>query len=79
MDLRDEARKARQTAADEVRSAKTLEELKSLRTKHLGRKGVLTLLLRKLGQAAPEERKDLGKLLNEAKEDILALVVCIYT
>jgi phenylalanyl-tRNA synthetase alpha chain len=74
MDLRDEARKTQQTAADEIRSAKSLEDLKSVRIKHLGRKGVLTLLLRKLGQAAPGERKELGKLLNEAKEEILSLV-----
>ena len=74
MDLRDEARKAQETARDEILSSKNLEDLKSVRTKHLGRKGVLTLLLRKLGEAPPEERKDLGRILNEAKAAIQALV-----
>ncbi|MFH1314651.1 MAG: phenylalanine--tRNA ligase subunit alpha [Candidatus Eisenbacteria bacterium] len=74
MDLRDEARKAQQTARDEILSSKSLDDLRSLRTKHLGRKGILTLLLRKLGQAAPEERKELGGLLNEAKEELQGLV-----
>jgi phenylalanyl-tRNA synthetase alpha chain len=74
MDLRDEARKAQQTARDEILSSKSLDDLKSARTKHLGRKGVLTLLLRKLGQAAPDERKELGRLLNEAKDELLGLV-----
>jgi len=74
MDLRDEARKAQQIAHDEILSSKSLDDLKSARTKHLGRKGVLTLLLRKLGQAAPDERKELGRLLNEAKDELLGLV-----
>jgi phenylalanyl-tRNA synthetase alpha chain len=74
MDLRDEARKAQETARDEIHSSQSLEDLKSVRTKHLGRKGVLTLLLRKLGKAPADERKELGRLLNEAKADIQALV-----
>lgn len=72
MDLRDEASKTRELARKEIASCKTLEEIEAARVKYLGRKGVLTLLLRRLGEADPAERKDLGRLLNDAKSDIAA-------
>jgi phenylalanyl-tRNA synthetase alpha chain len=72
MDLRDEAGKARELARKEIASCKTPEEIETARVKYLGRKGVLTLLLRRLAEADPAERKDLGRLLNEAKSDIAA-------
>jgi phenylalanyl-tRNA synthetase alpha chain len=74
MDLRDEAEAAREEASNEIAACETLEALESVRVKYLGRKGTLTLLLRKLGKAEPDERKDLGRLLNEAKQEVTSLV-----
>ncbi|MEJ2031778.1 MAG: phenylalanine--tRNA ligase subunit alpha [Deltaproteobacteria bacterium] len=45
-------------------------ELEGFRIKYLGRKGQLTLLMRGLGQAAPEERPRLGKLANEVRQEL---------
>ena len=70
MDLRDEAREVKQTATDEILSSNSLQEIESARVKHLGRKGTLTQLLRKLGQVEAEERKEVGRLRNEIKEEI---------
>ena len=67
MDPSDEARQLENTAREEILSAKSLEDLEAVRVKYLGRKGLLTGLLRKLGDLKPEERKELGQLLNVAK------------
>lgn len=67
MDPSDEARQLESAAKEEVLSAKSLEDLEAVRVKYLGRKGLLTGLLRKLGEVKPEERKELGRLLNVAK------------
>ncbi len=74
MDLRDEARAAQDAARGEIQSCASLEDLDAVRVKYLGRKGEVTLLLRKLGKVPSEERKETGGLLNEIKEDLSSLV-----
>jgi phenylalanyl-tRNA synthetase alpha chain len=74
MDLRDEALGARKVAGEEILSSKNLQDIESVRVRYLGRRGVLTLLLRKLGEVPSEARKELGRLLNEIKTDIVALI-----
>ena len=74
MDLNDEAARLKQSAADEILSSESLDDLASARVKYVGRKGALTLLLRKLGEVEPARRKAAGKLLNEIKQQILTLV-----
>jgi phenylalanyl-tRNA synthetase alpha chain len=57
-------------AEAELDSAISKEELLSIRTKYLGRKGLLTSILRGLGSVSAEERPLIGKLSNEIKEDL---------
>ncbi|MBU4349855.1 phenylalanine--tRNA ligase subunit alpha, partial [bacterium] len=52
---------------------KDLKDIEKLRVEYLGRKGVVTLLLRKLGTLSPEERPKIGQLLNQTKRDIEGL------
>jgi phenylalanyl-tRNA synthetase alpha chain len=74
MDLRDEASEVTDRARAEIASLESLEDLESVRVGFLGRKGALTLLLRKLGDVDPETRRSAGRLLNEAKEEISSLL-----
>jgi phenylalanyl-tRNA synthetase alpha chain len=74
MDLRDEADRARREAHTEIAACDCLEALDAFRVKYLGRKGALTLLLRQLGEVDPETRKEVGKTLNEAKQQIASLI-----
>lgn len=67
MDPNEEARQLEKAAEEEIRSADNLETLEAIRVKYLGRKGLLTGLLRKLGAVEPKKRKSLGGLLNKAK------------
>jgi phenylalanyl-tRNA synthetase alpha chain len=55
-------------ALGELDSAETEEALAAIRTRYLGRKGLLTGLLRNISQISPEERPLFGKRSNEIKE-----------
>jgi phenylalanyl-tRNA synthetase alpha chain len=60
----------REAAEAELGEAGTEEELLTVRTRYLGRKGLLTGLLRNIGNVAPAERPEFGKRCNEIKEDL---------
>ena len=64
----------REQAEAELRKAETEEELLTVRTRYLGRKGLLTGLLRNIGNVAPEERPEFGKRCNEVKESLSARI-----
>jgi phenylalanyl-tRNA synthetase alpha chain len=74
MDLHDEARAAHDAARGEIQSCSSLEDVDAVRIRHLGRKGEITSLLRKLGKVPPEQRKEVGGLLNEIKVEIGSLI-----
>ncbi len=61
----------RKKADDEIGSAKTGTEFNDIRTRYLGRKGLLTTLLRGLKDVNPEEKPALGKLSNDIKRSLL--------
>ncbi len=66
----DSLRKVKDTALSDISAASALPELDALRVRFLGKKGELTLLMKELGAAKPEERKTLGALLNTAKDTV---------
>jgi phenylalanyl-tRNA synthetase alpha chain len=53
-----------------VASAKSVKELELVATKYLGRKGIITSILRTLGQLPLEERKAVGARANQAKTEL---------
>ncbi|MEO0232189.1 MAG: phenylalanine--tRNA ligase subunit alpha [candidate division WOR-3 bacterium] len=55
---------------EEIKSCKSFEDLEKLRTKYLGRKGLLKEYFKKLKNFPEEERKEAGKILNEIQEKI---------
>ncbi len=57
-------------AKDKIEAATSLEELKEIRIKILGKKGALTGLLRSLGDVDPEERPIIGKKANVLREEL---------
>ncbi|MDX1535460.1 MAG: phenylalanine--tRNA ligase subunit alpha [Candidatus Spechtbacterales bacterium] len=54
----------------ELKKTSNLEEVDELRRAYLGRKGDLTQELRKLKDLAEDERRKMGRILNELKEDL---------
>ncbi|WP_411680379.1 phenylalanine--tRNA ligase subunit alpha [Clostridium thailandense] len=58
------------SALEELKSAKNSGELENLRVKYLGKKGELTQILRGMGALSAEERPLVGKMANEVRADI---------
>ena len=59
-------------ALDEIASAHTREEFLAIKTRYLGRKGLLTDILRALKDVSSDDRPLLGRISNEIKEAISA-------
>ena len=55
-------------------AAGNLSELDDIRVKFLGKKGEFTSILRGMGTLAKEDRPKVGKIVNEAKAQIEALI-----
>jgi phenylalanyl-tRNA synthetase alpha chain len=61
-------------AKKKIEEAENLSALDEARVHLLGKKGVLTGLLKQLGQVPASERPQAGKVVNDAKEQITALL-----
>ncbi|MFC1520856.1 phenylalanine--tRNA ligase subunit alpha [Elusimicrobiota bacterium] len=57
-------------ALEQISAAKSAEDLESLKTSYLGRKGALTSVLKTIGNLPPDERKQAGIKANEAKNEL---------
>jgi phenylalanyl-tRNA synthetase alpha chain len=53
-----------------IMESETIEELEEIRVSYLGRKGKLSLIIKKIKKLAPEERRRVGALINETKRTI---------
>ena len=61
-------------AEAELGAARTEEDLLAVKTRYLGRKGLLTGLLRNIGQVEPDIRPLFGKRSNEIKEVLSGMI-----
>jgi len=68
MDLKLDIEGVRSSFLSELEDAKSLDDLKDLRVRYLGKKGKVTALLKSLGTMSPEERPEAGKVINELKQ-----------
>ena len=59
-----------QEASEKLEAAASLEDLEALRVRFLGKKGELTDILRSMKDLAPEDRKTLGQLANDARAEL---------
>ena len=60
----------KEAAFDEISAAENSGALEEIRVKYLGKKGELTTILRSMGALSKEERPVVGKLVNEAKNEV---------
>ena len=63
-----------QKAEAEIAAVRSEKELLEIKTRYLGRKGLLTGLLRNIGRISAEERPLFGKQSNEVKEILTARI-----
>ncbi len=55
-------------ALDELAKAIDLTSLDAIRVNYLGKKGIFTAQMKELGALPPEERRDAGQVINQAKD-----------
>jgi phenylalanyl-tRNA synthetase alpha chain len=61
-------------AETELSAADTEEDLQAIRIRYLGRKGLLTTMLRDISSVDPKERPFFGKRCNEIKDSLTAAI-----
>lgn len=55
---------------EQLKTAKSSQDVEDLRIKYLGRKGPLVSLMQELKGVPPESRPEVGKLINELKDEV---------
>ena len=65
--MRDQALEIERKALQELAGVKDLPGLEKFRVAYLAKKGVLTSLMKRLGELSPAERPEAGQLLNKLK------------
>lgn len=70
----DTIEKHRQDFDSRITSTSTLEPLKQLRIDFLGKKGCVQALMKDLRQATPDEKRQLGKIINDFKQYVDSLL-----
>lgn len=64
-------------ATEEIKASKNLKDLEDLRVKYLGKKGEVTTVLKNMKDLSQEERPLIGKIANDVREAIEALLESI--
>lgn len=72
--MRDQLEALRLQITQDVKAAKSLEDLENVEIRYLGRKGELTGMLKGLANVTAEERPVLGQLANQVKQSGLDLI-----
>ncbi len=73
--MQERLQQMKETALQELGKAASLTELQDLKVRYLGKKGVLTDILRGMGQLSAEERPVIGGIANVVRESLESLLV----
>ena len=68
--MKEEISKIKENSIKEIKQSNDLKTLNDLKVKYLGKKGELTLVLRKMGSLTPEERPVMGSLVNQVRDEL---------
>jgi phenylalanyl-tRNA synthetase alpha chain len=69
-DLENQVREVKNSFGRDISSVATTEALQGLKVQYLGKKGILTTLLKSLGKLSPEERPLAGEALNTLRNEL---------
>ncbi|MDP2858270.1 MAG: phenylalanine--tRNA ligase subunit alpha [Bacillota bacterium] len=74
MGLRSDLEAYLEQAREAIASASTLSEVDDARIRFVGKKGLVSTALRRVGEVPPSERPTIGKAANDARNEIEALI-----
>lgn len=70
----DEITHAAGVATEKLEAVKSIDELKAVEAEYLGKKSALTTMKRQLGSLDPDERRNVGQVLNTVRSSLEAVV-----
>jgi len=74
MIIKEELNSMHEQAVTEIKSVQSLDDLETFRVKYLGKKGLVTGALKKLGELSSAERPLAGQLANNVKSDLAGMI-----
>jgi phenylalanyl-tRNA synthetase alpha chain len=69
-EIYDDIQKCRKDFLDQLRQARTADEIQQIKVHFLGKKGKVTALLKTLGSLPPEKRPEVGQLVNKLRDEL---------
>ncbi|MBQ0067387.1 MAG: phenylalanine--tRNA ligase subunit alpha, partial [Phascolarctobacterium sp.] len=72
--MKEELEALKKQALEELAKVDSLDILKDLKVKYLGKKGPMTEILRGMGKLAAEERPKIGQIVNDIKTELQRVV-----
>ena len=68
--MKEQINKIKKVSLEDISKYSTIKELLECKVKYLGKKGELTVVLRRMGGLSPEERPIIGSLVNEVRDEL---------
>lgn len=68
--MKEQLNQIKNEAIEEIKASENSQSIEEIRVKYLGKKGLLTGILRGMGKLSAEERPIVGKVANEVRESI---------
>jgi len=72
--MKDEITNLRAQVVAQIEASSDLAEIENIRANYLGKNGKLTKLVKRINEVPKEEKKEVGLLINETKNTILAIL-----
>ena len=57
-------------ATEQIKQSTTIDAIEQVRIDYLGKKGLITALMKTLGKLEPEQRATMGQVINQAKQTV---------
>ena len=73
-EIEQKIREIQEKAREEIQNAGGLDRLTDIRVSYLGKKGILTSVMKSMKDVLPEERPTVGKWVNDARKEIETLM-----
>lgn len=75
MTLRDDLLRHVAEAREETSKASSVAEVDNIRLKYLGKRGLISSVLRRMGEVPAAERPEIGRVANDARAEVEALIM----
>ena len=74
METNEKIRTIKEELNSDIENIESLKEVQELKVKYLGKKGLVTELSSKMKELLPEERKNFGQVINEARTYVTTII-----